>query len=153
MLARRVFHDNRAARLAFTRQQQAIEADFELSRCRWSRGVTRRHGARQGHVARLVGQGNVQAFAIFLCRAEGRGKRAIRPDDTGADLRTGGVFHDDRAARFTFTCERQTIRAHSQGVRSRRRRGVARRHSTRQGHVARLVGEGDVKGLAIFLRC
>ena len=28
-------------------------------------------------------------------------------------------------ARFAFTCERQTIRAHSQCVRSRRRRGVA----------------------------
>ena len=153
MLACGVFHDDRAARLAFTRQQQAIEADFKVRRSSRCGGVTRHNRSRQRDVACLVRQGDVQALAILLCRAEGRSKRAIRPDDAGADLRTGGVFHDDRAARFTFTCERQTIGAHSQGVRSRRRRGVARRHSTRQGHVARLVSQRNVEALAIFLRC
>ena len=151
MLVCGVFHDDRAACLAFTRQQQTIQADFKLSRCRRCRGITRRHITRHRHVACLVGQGHVEVFAIFLWRVQDRAKRAINPDNTGAHLRTCGVFHGDNAACFTFTRQRQAIEADFKFSRRRRCRGVACNHWRGHRHVACLVGQGNVEGFAIFL--
>ena len=149
---RSVFNDNRAARLTFTGQRQAINTDFKLGRRRRCGGITRYNRSAHGHVARLVGEGNVEALAIFLCRSQDRDKRAIQPNDAGADLHTCGVFHDDGAARFAFTGQRQTIEADFKLGRRRWSRGITRCHNARQGHVARLVGQSDVEDFAIFLR-
>ena len=152
MHAQGVFHNDRAASLALTGQRQAISAHFKLGRRRRCGGITRRHDTRQGHVARLVGEGDVKAFAIVLCRGQDHGKRAIKAHDAGANLHTCRVFHGNGAAHFAFARQRQAIDTHVKVSRRRRCRGVARHNRGRQRDVTRLVRQGDVKQLTIFLR-
>ena len=149
----RVFHGNDAAHLAFTGERQTIEADFKLSRRLRCRGITRQHRRRQRDVASLVGEGDVEAFTILLCRAEGRGKRTVSANKAGAHRHARRVFHGDGTARLAFTRQGQTIDADDQVGWRHWCSGVPGNHWRGHRDVACLVRQGDVEGLAIFLRC
>ena len=150
--AQRIFDSDGAARFAFTGQRQAICADFKLCRGIRCGGIARNHWRNRRDVACLVSQRDVKGFAIGLSRVEGDGEGAVslyRPE-TNHCARC--VFNSDRAADFTFTAQGQAINAHRKLCRCIRRGGVARDHWRDRRHVARLVGQRDVKGFAIFLR-
>ena len=149
--ARCVFDSDRASRLAFTAEGQAINADRKLCRCIRCRGVARNHWRDRRHVARLVGQGDVKGFAIFLRRIEGNGEAAVSRNRPGADHRAQRIFDRDGAARFAFTGQGQAVCAHFKLCRSIRCGGVARDYWRDHRHVARLIGQGDVQGFAIGL--
>ena len=104
------------------------------------------------NVARRVGQSNVEGFTVGLRAVEGDREIAISVHNPHADLPTDCVLDDDRAVDFTFTGEGQAISTDSQ-IRWRGRcRGIARNHRRSCRDVARLIGQGDVEGLAIGLR-
>ena len=150
--ARCVFNRHRAADFAFTGQRQAINAHRKLSRCIRCRGIACDYWRDCRYVARLVGQGDVEGFAIGLSRIEDDGEAAVSRYRPGADHRARRVFHRDRAARFTFTSQRQTIRAHHQVSRGIRCGGVACHHADRWRGQAAGIGQGDAQGFAVGLR-
>ena len=129
MHARGVFHGDDAARFAFARQFQTIDADFKLSqRCR-CRGVARNHWRDCRYVAGLVGQGDVEGFAIGLRSIEGNVETAISAHRPATYHCARSVFDRHCAADFAFTAQGQAINAHfklSRGCRCRRVSGYHR---------------------------
>ena len=150
--ARCRFDSDNGTRLAFAIQYQTINAHAQVGwriRCD---GITDNHRAGGRNVAGLVGQGDLKRRAIALARVKSHLKIAARADDARTDLHARSVFDDHDAAGFALTGEDQTIAAHRQVGRCIRRCGIARNHWRDHRHIARLVGQGDVEGLAILLR-
>ena len=146
------FDGDNGTRLALAIQYQAIDAHAQVGWRIRRDGITDNHRAGGRNVAGLVGQGDLKRRAIALARVKSHLKIAARADDARTDLHARSIFDDHGAADFAFTGEDQTIAAHRQVGRCIRRRGVARNHWRDHRHIARLVGQGDVEGLAILLR-
>ena len=152
-IARRVFDRNGGARLTFAGYRQAVSADNQtggrLRRNRFAHNYWR----RRRDVACLVGQGNFKGGAIALSGVQGDFEAAISPHDRRTDLLTGCVFNNNRAARFTFTGERQAIGADSDIGWRIGSGGVTGYHATDLRDVTRLVSQGDAQGFAVGLSC
>ena len=150
--AHRIFDRDGAARFAFTGQGQTICAHFKLCRSIRCGGIACNHRRDLRNVARLVGQRNVEGLAVGLSRVQGDFETAISAHRPRANHCARCIFNRHRAADFAFTAQRQAINAHCKLCWRVRCGGIARNHWRDRRDVARLVGQGDVEGFAIFLR-
>ena len=151
LLPGRVFNDNCAARFTFTGEGQAVRTHSDIGWRIGCGGVASYHAASLRNVARLVGQGDAQGFAVDLCFVENDGEIAIRIHNAVADLQTCRVFDDNGAADFAFTGEGQAISAYRQFSWSRWCCGVARHHTAACRHIASSIGLGNRQCFAIGL--
>ena len=146
-----VFNDNRAARFTFTGENHAIGADCDIGWRIGGRGVACYHATDLRDVARFVGQGDAQGFAVGLCFVENDGEIAFRIHNAVADLQTCRVFDDNGATDFAFTGQGQAICAYRQVSWSRWRGGIACNHAATLRDIASRIGLSDSQCFAVGL--
>ena len=146
-----VFDGNGAAHFAFTRQGQAIGAEDHAGWCFRCSGVAGNHAANLRDVARFVGQGDVEGFAVGLSSIQDDFEAAISPDNPSTDLQAFRVFDDDGAADFAFTGEGQAICAYRQTGWCFRCGGITRHHTAAHRDIASRIGLSDSQCFAVGL--
>ena len=137
---------------AFAADGVAVGADRKISRGRRSAGVAGVDAGRWRDVARRIGQGGRQGFAVGLRWGQGDDEVAIGADGAGANHIAIGILDGDRGVGFTLAADGTAISTDGQIARCDGGCGVARGDGAGSRNVARSVSEADLDCFTIGLR-
>ena len=137
---------------AFAADSAAVGADGKIGRGRRCGGVAGVDAGRCRDVARRVGQGGRQGFAVGLCWVQGDDEGAIGADRAGANHIAVGILDGDRGVGLTLAADGAAIGTDGQIARCGGSRGVASGDGAGSGDIARRVSEADLDCFAVGLR-